>query len=391
MNKRMLWLTWKKFQIDSSKIEYFKRRTVDLFLNMEFQQYITWDDIDIQDDHHKKPYRRFSFENGDENGSRVVVVDQTGKGSQRSFTSDIHHGVKIGWVVLLDHATGVVISETAVIDNNVSILHNVSLGATGKVSGDKHLKVVDGFLIGIVTCVMGNISIGERAKIGTSSVVLAGISLNTTEPAHIFAPSLMLMLPRTHFLASIKTPSHPISNFRMPVPTYLPCRTQTHIMHNGDIVADHHSLTDDHSGGMIKQHYSNQSSLHDVYQMQKTYETLSCAIELCSMELSCDRRPVSPGRCCRDDKNCSWVQIDDAQLERVKFCLTYRGCRLGRTGCFSCTRSGIWATSFQKHFVIRRVVWEIQEHLLGGLGFLRNCEISVIIVMQAIIISLVYH
>ncbi|KVI10406.1 Bacterial transferase hexapeptide repeat-containing protein [Cynara cardunculus var. scolymus] len=96
------------------------------------------------------------------------------------FASDIHPGAKIGRGILLDHATGVVIGETAVIGNNVSILHNVTLGGTGKVSGDRHPKIGDGVLIGAGTCVLGNVRIGEGAKIGAGSVVLRDVPARTT-------------------------------------------------------------------------------------------------------------------------------------------------------------------------------------------------------------------
>ncbi|KAI3754118.1 hypothetical protein L2E82_26284 [Cichorium intybus] len=93
---------------------------------------------------------------------------------------DIHPGAKIGRGILLDHATGVVIGETAVIGNNVSILHNVTLGGTGKMSGDRHPKIGDGVLIGAGTCVLGNVKIGEGAKIGAGSVVLRDVPARTT-------------------------------------------------------------------------------------------------------------------------------------------------------------------------------------------------------------------
>nr|GEY59301.1 serine acetyltransferase 5-like [Tanacetum cinerariifolium] len=71
--------------------------------------------------------------------------------------------------ILLDHATGVVIGETAVVGNNVSILHQVTLGGTGKVGGDRHPKIGDGVLIGAGATVLGNVKIGEGAKIGAGS------------------------------------------------------------------------------------------------------------------------------------------------------------------------------------------------------------------------------
>ncbi|XVF77101.1 hypothetical protein PTKIN_Ptkin14bG0013100 [Pterospermum kingtungense] len=96
------------------------------------------------------------------------------------FAVDIHPGAKIGCGILLDHATGVVVGETAVIGNNVSILHNVTLGGTGKVCGDRHPKIGDGVLIGAGTCILGNIKIGDGAKIGAGSVVLKEVPPRTT-------------------------------------------------------------------------------------------------------------------------------------------------------------------------------------------------------------------
>ncbi|KAK4781492.1 hypothetical protein SAY86_015594 [Trapa natans] len=96
------------------------------------------------------------------------------------FAVDIHPGARVGRGILLDHATGVVAGETAVIGNNVSILHNVTLGGTGKASGDRHPKIGDGVLIGAETCILGNIRIGEGAKIGAGSVVLMDVPPSTT-------------------------------------------------------------------------------------------------------------------------------------------------------------------------------------------------------------------
>ncbi|PKI50497.1 hypothetical protein CRG98_029102 [Punica granatum] len=96
------------------------------------------------------------------------------------FAVDIHPGARIGRGILLDHATGVVVGETAVIGNDVSILHNVTLGGTGKASGDRHPKIGDGVLIGAGTCILGNIRIGEGAKIGAGSVVLKDVPPRTT-------------------------------------------------------------------------------------------------------------------------------------------------------------------------------------------------------------------
>ncbi|KAF8031694.1 hypothetical protein BT93_D0804 [Corymbia citriodora subsp. variegata] len=91
------------------------------------------------------------------------------------FAVDIHPGAKLGRGLLFDHATGLVVGETAVIGNNVSILHNVTLGGTGKASGDRHPKIGDGVLIGAGTCILGNVRIGDGAKIGAGSVVLKDV------------------------------------------------------------------------------------------------------------------------------------------------------------------------------------------------------------------------
>ncbi|KAB1199145.1 Serine acetyltransferase 3, mitochondrial [Morella rubra] len=96
------------------------------------------------------------------------------------FAVDIHPGARIGRGILLDHATGVVIGETAVVGNNVSILHKVTLGGTGKASGDRHPKIGNGVLIGAGTCILGNIRIGDGAKIGAGSVVLKDVPARTT-------------------------------------------------------------------------------------------------------------------------------------------------------------------------------------------------------------------
>ncbi|GJN08781.1 hypothetical protein PR202_ga26737 [Eleusine coracana subsp. coracana] len=96
------------------------------------------------------------------------------------FGVDIHPGARIGGGVLFDHATGVVIGETAVIGNDVSILHGVTLGGTGKQSGDRHPKVGDGVLIGAGASVLGNVHIGAGAKIGAGAVVLRDVPEGTT-------------------------------------------------------------------------------------------------------------------------------------------------------------------------------------------------------------------
>jgi serine O-acetyltransferase len=93
--------------------------------------------------------------------------------------------------VLVDHGTGVVVGETAVIENDVSLLQDVTLGGTGRERGDRHPKVRSGVLIGAGAKVLGNIEIGANAKIGAGSVVLADVPPGVTAvgvPARVVGP-----------------------------------------------------------------------------------------------------------------------------------------------------------------------------------------------------------
>ena len=96
------------------------------------------------------------------------------------FNVDIHPAAAVGCGILLDHATGLVIGETAVVENNCSILQGVTLGGTGKEAGDRHPKVRSGVLIGAGAKILGNIEIGAGAWIGANSVVLDAVPPHTT-------------------------------------------------------------------------------------------------------------------------------------------------------------------------------------------------------------------
>jgi serine O-acetyltransferase len=96
------------------------------------------------------------------------------------FGVDIHPAAQIGCGIMFDHATGLVVGETAVIEDDVSILHGVTLGGTGKVSGDRHPKVRKGVLIGANASIIGNIEIGEGAKVGAGSVVMRDVPPHVT-------------------------------------------------------------------------------------------------------------------------------------------------------------------------------------------------------------------
>lgn len=96
------------------------------------------------------------------------------------FGVDIHPGARIGRGIFIDHATGVVIGATAVVEDDVSLLHGVTLGGTGKQSGDRHPKVRHGVLIGAGAKVLGNIEIGACARVAAGSVVLEPVPAHTT-------------------------------------------------------------------------------------------------------------------------------------------------------------------------------------------------------------------
>ena len=108
------------------------------------------------------------------------------------FAVDIHPAARFGGGILLDHATSFVAGETSVVEDNVSILHEVTLGGTGNEIGDRHPKVRSGVLIGAGAKLIGNITIGENAKIGAGSVVLDDVPPHTTVagvPARIVSSS----------------------------------------------------------------------------------------------------------------------------------------------------------------------------------------------------------
>ena len=88
---------------------------------------------------------------------------------------DIHPAVPIGKGVMLDHGTGIVIGETSVIEDDVSILHDVTLGANGHERGDRHPKVRRGALLGAGAKILGNVEIGHMSKIGAGSVVVSAV------------------------------------------------------------------------------------------------------------------------------------------------------------------------------------------------------------------------
>jgi serine O-acetyltransferase len=111
----------------------------------------------------------------------------------QAFGVDIHPGARIGSGIMIDHATGVVIGETAVVEDDVSLLHAVTLGGSGREQGDRHPKIRRGVLISAGAKILGNIEVGEGAIVGAGSVVLAPVPAHTTVAG---VPAVVIGRPR---------------------------------------------------------------------------------------------------------------------------------------------------------------------------------------------------
>lgn len=114
------------------------------------------------------------------NEGRKYLALQLQSRMSEVYSVDIHPGARLGRGIFIDHAHSIVIGETAVVGNDVSMLHEVTLGGTGKVSGDRHPKIRDGVLIAAGAKVLGNVVVGESAKIAAGSVVLTDVPPHAT-------------------------------------------------------------------------------------------------------------------------------------------------------------------------------------------------------------------
>jgi len=113
------------------------------------------------------------------NGHKDIALYLQSRSSQ-VFQTDINPQARIGRGLFMDHATGVVVGETAVIGNDVSILHGVTLGGTGKEGADRHPKISDGVLIGAGAAVLGNIRVGKCSRVAAGSMVIKPVEDNVT-------------------------------------------------------------------------------------------------------------------------------------------------------------------------------------------------------------------
>ena len=111
---------------------------------------------------------------------REHLARQVQSRASEVFGVDIHPAAHIGCGIMIDHGTALVIGETAVVEDDVSMLHGVTLGGTGKECGDRHPKIRRGVLLGAGAKVLGNIEVGEGAKVGAGSIVLDPVEPHTT-------------------------------------------------------------------------------------------------------------------------------------------------------------------------------------------------------------------
>ncbi len=98
----------------------------------------------------------------------------------QKFSVDVHPAAQIGVRIFMDHAVGIVIGETAVIEDDVTLFQGVTLGGTGKASGDRHPKIRQGAFIGCGAQILGNIEVGPRAKVGAGAVVVKSVAAGDT-------------------------------------------------------------------------------------------------------------------------------------------------------------------------------------------------------------------
>ncbi len=113
-------------------------------------------------------------------GGRIHLARHMQSRISEVFAADFHPAARLGRGIMIDHGTSVVIGETAVVEDDVSMLQEVTLGGTGKACGDRHPKVRRGVLIGAGAKILGNIEIGEGAKVGAGSIVLDDVAPFTT-------------------------------------------------------------------------------------------------------------------------------------------------------------------------------------------------------------------
>ncbi len=135
------------------------------------------------------------------NEGRVEIASWLANLASLVFGPDIHPAARIGSGIMLDHGSGIVVGETAVIEDEVSILQGVTLGGTGKETGDRHPKIRRGVMIGAGAKILGNIEIGAYSKVAAGSVVVKPV------PAHCTVAGVPATVVRIHPASEIPAES----------------------------------------------------------------------------------------------------------------------------------------------------------------------------------------
>ena len=112
--------------------------------------------------------------------NHLLLARYISEKAKRKTGIEIHPGATIGKGLFIDHGTGVVIGETAIIGNNVTLFHGVTLGGTGKEKGKRHPTIGNNVFIGSGAKILGNIIIGDNVKIGANAVILKNVPSNVT-------------------------------------------------------------------------------------------------------------------------------------------------------------------------------------------------------------------
>lgn len=114
------------------------------------------------------------------NKKHFIIARYISEKAKKKTGIEIHPGASIGTGLFIDHGMGVVIGETTIIGNNVTMFHGVTLGGTGKEKGKRHPTIEDNVFIGSGAKILGNITIGKNSKIGANAVILNNVKPNTT-------------------------------------------------------------------------------------------------------------------------------------------------------------------------------------------------------------------
>jgi len=111
---------------------------------------------------------------------KYLIARYLSEKAKRKTGIEIHPGATIGKGLFIDHGTGVIIGETAIIGDNVTMFHGVTLGGTGKVKGKRHPTIGNNVFIGCGAKILGNVTIGDHVKVGANAVILKDVEANTT-------------------------------------------------------------------------------------------------------------------------------------------------------------------------------------------------------------------